>query len=104
MKKLKNFGQAPTEYFGYFLGQNGTDSKEYVVSDGSENIRSLTQIISWNDKKGLYPIWSTNEANAILGTDGNNLPPLLGKLRFHIFLSLSSSHSLRDYRLLTIFL
>ena len=79
LTKLKAIGQSSIDQFGYFLGQNGSDSKIYEIYDGSFDIRDLTKIAKWNQKESLDPIWNTNSANRINGTDGNNLAPLLGK-------------------------
>lgn len=79
LTKVKAFKSSITEYFGYFLGQNGTDSKTYGVLDGSSDIRNLARIVSWNEKPNLAPIWSSDSANGIKGTDGNSFPPLLEK-------------------------
>ena len=76
---IKTFGYSPIGQFGYFLGQNGSDSMVYEIHDGTDQITDLSRVTKWNTKATLDPIWSSDLSNSINGTDGNLFPPLLGK-------------------------
>ena len=73
-KMIKNFGMLPIAHYGHFIGMNNSDSKVYEVGTGADNIRNYGRINKWNNWSDLKetdpPVWNSDYANQISGTDG----------------------------------
>ena len=78
--------------YGHFIGMNNSDSKVYDIGTGADNIRNYGRINKWNNwtdlKQPNPPVWNSDYANQITGTDGGAFSPLLSKL--HGFLETPS--------------
>lgn len=90
-KMIKNFGMLPIAHYGHFIGMNNSDSKFYEVGTGADNIRNYGRINKWNNWSDLKepdpPVWRSDYANQISGTDGGAFSPLLNKNeRVYVFL------------------
>jgi len=75
--KLAAFGVELPKQYGYALGTNGTLSQQYEIDNGVGSIKRVSQVKSWMEMDELNPIWRSDYANQIRGTDGNSMPPLL---------------------------
>ena len=76
--KLAAFGVDLPKQYGYAAGTNGSLSQLYEIDNGVENIKRVSEVKSWMEMEKLNPIWRSDYANQIRGTDGNSMPPLLG--------------------------
>jgi len=66
----------PIKDFGYFYGQNGTESKVFEGKTGFQDISQWMKIISYDNQNHLT-LWSTKYANMINGTDGYGFSPMV---------------------------
>ena len=71
-KKLIGFGVDLPEQYGYALGTNGSLTKEYVIDNGSENIRHVSTVKSWMNMTTLNPIW-----RSVKGVSSQSVGPAL---------------------------
>lgn len=83
-KTLVSFKMLKSPMFGHFAGMNESDSKVYEIGTGIDNIRNVGRIYKWNNMTSLTenkpdPIWNSDYANQIAGTDGGAFAPLLNK-------------------------
>jgi len=90
-KLIKNFGMIAISNYGHFIGMNNSDSKVYDIGTGADNIRNYGRINKWNNwtdlKQPNPPVWNSDYANQITGTDGGAFSPLLKKdERVYVFL------------------
>ena len=73
----------PIAHYGHFIGMNNSDSKVYEVGTGADNIRNYGRINKWNNWSDLKepdpPVWRSDYANQISGTDGGAFSPLLSE-------------------------
>ena len=80
---INNFGKLAISDYGHFIGMNNSDSKVYEVGTGADNIRNYGRIQKWNNWSNLKepnpPVWNSDYANQITGTDGGAFSPLLSK-------------------------
>ncbi|XP_072040618.1 lysosome membrane protein 2-like isoform X2 [Amphiura filiformis] len=68
----------PETTFGIFVGRNGSNDGVYQVYTGKNDPMQISNIVSW---KGMTKLewWTTDEANAINGSDGSYNHPFWNK-------------------------
>jgi len=64
----------PFDEFGFFVDKNGSTGGVFEAMTGSDRVMDVGKVVSFNGKKQL-DFWSTEECNAIKGTDGSIFHP-----------------------------
>ncbi|KAJ3605416.1 hypothetical protein NHX12_027463 [Muraenolepis orangiensis] len=73
--------------FGLMYKKNGTLGGEFVYHTGEQNYMDYGRVHTWNGQSKLT-FWTSNQSNAINGTDGSAFHPLLSKdERLYVFTS-----------------
>lgn len=65
----------PTDYFGFFYGQNGTAAKPLTQNAGSVDDMSHWMDVQRVDGKSHLDYWASDKCNKVHGSDGGGFPP-----------------------------